>query len=281
MAKKVVKKSGGKPAKKSGSTFSKSAGKPMKKGLAKGGKASAKPSFKGAKPHSKLVKKSKPAAPAKKAKGKAQAAKSKPAAKAAPAKKVIAAKSVAPAAAKAAPQRRPRKITKAERNAGGALPLQTEAQLRAELADAEVVPQTGVTLENAKKISPEKSEAFAIEVAQLVRDDKCEDVVVLDVRGKSPVTDYIVIGSGTSDRQMRSVLNHVEDLAATQGNQCVRRSIDERATWILADFVDVVVHLFEPNTRAHYDLEMLWGDAKKVAWERPDQLSRDYAGLNS
>lgn len=156
-----------------------------------------------------------------------------------------------------------------------------QVQTPASFADAEIAPQSGVTLSQAKLVPPEKSLAFAMEVARLLRDDKCEDVVCLDVRGRSPVTDYIVIGSGTSDRQMRSVLQNVEDYGAKTGNQCVRRSIDERATWILADFVDVVVHLFEPNTRAHYDLEMLWGDSKRVAWERPDQISRDYAGLNS
>ena len=156
-----------------------------------------------------------------------------------------------------------------------------QVQTPASLADAAVAPQSGVTLSQAKLVPPEKSLAFAMEVARLLRDDKCEEVVCLDVRGRSPVTDYIVIGSGTSDRQMRSVLQHVEEFGAASNNTAVRRSIDERATWILADFVDVVVHLFEPNTRAHYDLEMLWGDSKRVAWERPDQVSRDYAGLNS
>jgi ribosome-associated protein len=120
---------------------------------------------------------------------------------------------------------------------------------------------------------------FAIEVARLAHDDKCADVVLLDVRTMTSVSDYIVIGSGTSERQMRSVLDHVEELGAKMGVTAFRRSVDERSTWILLDFVDVVVHLFEPNTRAHYDLEMMWGDAPRLEWERPDQVSRDRAGL--
>jgi ribosome-associated protein len=120
---------------------------------------------------------------------------------------------------------------------------------------------------------------FAIHAARLVRDDKCEDVVVLDVRNLSQVTDYIVIASGTSDRQMRSTLTHVEDLGEERGFAAFRSSQDERATWLLADFVDVVVHVFEPNARAHYDLEMLWGDASRVLWERPGEVSRNRAGL--
>ncbi len=120
---------------------------------------------------------------------------------------------------------------------------------------------------------------FAIEAARLLKDDKCEDVVLLDVREQSQVTDFIVIGSGTSERQMRSVLGHAEELGAARGFTSFRTSKDEKAAWLLADFVHVVVHLFEPNTRAHYDLEMLWGDAPRLAWERPDQRRLDRAGI--
>jgi ribosome-associated protein len=121
--------------------------------------------------------------------------------------------------------------------------------------------------------------AFAIEAARLVRDDNCDDVVVLDVRATSHVSDYIVVATGTSDRQMRSVLDHVENLGAQRGFRAFRTSRDDRATWLLADFVDVVVHLFEPTTRSHYDLEMLWGDAPRIEWQRADQQPRDRAGL--
>lgn len=122
---------------------------------------------------------------------------------------------------------------------------------------------------------------FAVAAAQLVRDDKCTDVVLLDVRNLSQVTDYIVIGTGTSDRQMQSVLDHVEALGKSLGYPAWKTDTDQRSTWLLLDCVDVVVHLFEPNTRAHYDLEMLWGDAPRLSWERPDQMPRDLAGLHS
>lgn len=127
-------------------------------------------------------------------------------------------------------------------------------------ATQRVIPQTS---------DVEQSRGFAIEVARLLADDKCTDVVLLDVRGISPVTDFIIIGSGTSDRQMRSVLDHAAELGSTRGFTAFRTNADERATWLLLDFVDVVVHLFEPNTRTHYDLEMLWGDAPRLEWARP------------
>lgn len=125
------------------------------------------------------------------------------------------------------------------------------------------------------------AKGLAIECARLVRDDKCEEVALLDVRGLSQVTDYLIIASGTSERQMRSVLQHVDELGSKHGYSSYRSHSDDRSTWLLLDFVDVVVHLFEPNTRAHYDLETLWGDAPRLEWERPDQLPRDRAGLHA
>jgi len=129
--------------------------------------------------------------------------------------------------------------------------------------------------------APSKAEEFAIESARCMDDDKCTDVVVLDVRGKNPMTDFLVIGSGTSDRQMRAVLHHIQELGDKLGYQAVRSTSDDRATWLLADFMNVIVHLFEPNTRAHYDLEMMWGDTARIEWERPGTASRDRAGLNA
>lgn len=126
----------------------------------------------------------------------------------------------------------------------------------------------------------EIAHAFAINTARLLHDDKCTDVVLLDVRSKSGITDYIVIGSGTSDRQMHSVLGHVAEEATKASIPVWRRDTDQGSLWLLLDCVDVVVHLFEPNTRAHYDLEMLWGDAPRLEWERPDQQTRDRAGLH-
>jgi ribosome-associated protein len=109
---------------------------------------------------------------------------------------------------------------------------------------------------------------FAIEAARLLHDDKCLEVMVMDVRKLSQVTDYIVLASGTSDRQMRSSIKNVEEMGATRKFTVFRSSSDDRASWLLADFVDVIVHVFEPNMRAHYDLEMLWGDAPRIEWER-------------
>ncbi len=112
------------------------------------------------------------------------------------------------------------------------------------------------------------AKAFAIDAARLCADSKCSEVTVFDVQGLSPLTSFIVIATGTSDRQIRSVADDVAELGGPMGFKRFGSERDENATWVVADFVDVVVHLFEPAMRAHYDLEMLWGDAPRVSWRR-------------
>lgn len=94
-----------------------------------------------------------------------------------------------------------------------------------------------------------------------------EDVLLFDVRGLSDVTDYVLIASGTSDRQIKSVGGDLKQLGEEHGFPRFGNEVDGPTTWLVVDFVDIVAHLFDPNTRAHYDIEMMWGDAPKVAWE--------------
>tara|TARA_X000001036_G_C20513107_1_gene738973 strand:- start:462 stop:857 length:396 start_codon:yes stop_codon:yes gene_type:complete len=108
------------------------------------------------------------------------------------------------------------------------------------------------------------SEAFAAEAGRLLLDRHCEDVVLLDVRGLSQVCDYVLVGTGTSDRQMKSVSSEVASLGREGDFLPFRKNIDSDATWIVVDFISVVVHLFEPQRRAYYDLEDLWSDARRV-----------------
>jgi ribosome-associated protein len=109
---------------------------------------------------------------------------------------------------------------------------------------------------------------FAIEAAQLISDRHCDDVVVLDVTGLSQVCDFVIVATGTSDRQMKAVASELDDLAAEFGHKRFRSSSDSATTWIVVDFVDLVVHLFEPNQRDYYDLEALWSDAPRIEWKR-------------
>lgn len=109
---------------------------------------------------------------------------------------------------------------------------------------------------------------FAIETARIAADHQCEDVIVMDVRGMSPVTDYFVIGSGSSDRQMRAVFDAIREYGAKVNERPFGTAGYETATWMLLDYVNVVIHLFAPKYREYYDLELLWGDAPRVEWAR-------------
>ena len=115
----------------------------------------------------------------------------------------------------------------------------------------------------------EKARAFAIEAARMLGDDRCEDIVVFETGDANQLCDFVVLGTGSSDRQMRGTADDVEDMGKTMGFPAVRRNLDDRTTWVLMDFVDVIIHLFEPNARAFYDLDMMWGDSPRVEWKRP------------
>ncbi len=108
---------------------------------------------------------------------------------------------------------------------------------------------------------------FAVEAAYLAANTRGQNVVVLDVSGISPVTDFFVLVTGTSARQMRSVCDEIRDFGQTCNFPALSRSGYDSESWILIDFVDVVVHLFSHEARLFYDLDALWGDAPRVAWE--------------
>jgi len=121
--------------------------------------------------------------------------------------------------------------------------------------------------------------ALAIEAARIAHGRHATDVCVLDLRGISPVTDYFVILTGTSNRQMRSLADEIAAAAATAGHRLFGAAGADSATWILLDFVDVVVHLFDETHRGYYDLELIWGDAPRVRWRpSPERAAGEEGG---
>ena len=109
-----------------------------------------------------------------------------------------------------------------------------------------------------------ESREFAIAAAKVAQERNCSDIVVLDLTGRSPATDYFVIATGTSDRQMRTVADEISGSAADFNMQRFGSAGYEQGRWILIDFVDVVVHIFDDEYRNYYDLELLWGDAERL-----------------
>ena len=114
---------------------------------------------------------------------------------------------------------------------------------------------------------------FACLAARAASGKQGGDVVVLDVRELITITDYFVIASGTSDRQVKTIADEVVKALRAEGTRPVRSEGDAASRWILLDFVDFVVHVFHQGERDHYRLERLWVDAPRVEWESATQAS--------
>jgi ribosome-associated protein len=100
--------------------------------------------------------------------------------------------------------------------------------------------------------------------ARAARDKKSIGTCVLDLRGISPITDYFVICSVTSEIQGRAVADHVQEELSDSGVDVWHVEGYENARWILLDYIDVVMHIFQEEARDFYGLDRLWGDALKV-----------------
>ncbi len=114
--------------------------------------------------------------------------------------------------------------------------------------------------EEERTLHPELAECI-----EAARDKKAEDIVVLDLRGLSDVTDYFVICHGTNERQVVAIADAVEErLSRTLGRSPAHVEGRRTSDWILMDYIDFVVHVFAEEKRAFYRLERLWGDAPRI-----------------
>ncbi len=118
-------------------------------------------------------------------------------------------------------------------------------------------------------LPPDPELKFAIDLARLADQTRCHNVVLLDLRQKSPVTKFFLLATGTSDRQRRTVGDELIAHGKLNGFPAWRSNGYETAKWIVVDFIDVVAHVFEEASRNFYDLEMLWGDCPRVTWQLP------------
>ena len=115
----------------------------------------------------------------------------------------------------------------------------------------------------------DEARKFAIDAARLIADTRCTQIAVLDVSGVSPITDFLVIATGTSPRQMKTACDAVEEMGEPRNYRALSRSGDTTSNWTCIDFVDAVIHVFSVEARRFYDLESMWGDATRVEWQLP------------
>ena len=111
----------------------------------------------------------------------------------------------------------------------------------------------------------DRARVVALAVAEVGLENKALNVEIIDVRGKVDYSDYVVVMSGRSDRQVNALGRHIEEeLKAKHSARCLGVEGMPSGTWLLMDFGDVVVHIFHEDTRGYYDLETLWIDAARV-----------------
>jgi ribosome-associated protein len=96
---------------------------------------------------------------------------------------------------------------------------------------------------------------------------KGEDVVLLDLSGLLVVTDVFLVASGTSNRHVKALVDDAEEALRAIGRRPIRREGTDFGEWVLLDYGDLVIHVFDPETRDYYDLERLWADAPVIDFE--------------
>ncbi|MBX9582680.1 MAG: ribosome silencing factor [Gemmataceae bacterium] len=104
--------------------------------------------------------------------------------------------------------------------------------------------------------------------ARVAADNKGQDVLVLDMRPCTPLFDYFVLATGASRRQIHTLAEEVDAALAAEGDTRLGIEGYEASKWVVQDYGDVMVHVFDPETRDYYKLEELWADAVKIDWER-------------
>jgi ribosome-associated protein len=108
--------------------------------------------------------------------------------------------------------------------------------------------------------------------AKTAVDNKGQDVQVLDLRKITPVFDFFVLATGPSRRVVHTIVEEVDDAMRRVGDKRTAIEGYDTSKWIVQDYGDVVVHVFDPERREYYKLEELWADAPRIDWEREIEL---------
>jgi ribosome-associated protein len=108
---------------------------------------------------------------------------------------------------------------------------------------------------------------LAVRAARAAAEKQGRDIRVLEVADLIAITDYFVIVSGGTDRQVKAIGEAVEDDLRKAGVKPIRREGERDLRWLLLDYADIIVHVFHEEDRAYYELERLWKDAPQIRWE--------------
>lgn len=157
--------------------------------------------------------------------------------------------------------RRPKKVSLARRKAAVRKPAVKKTVPVRKLVIKKTAPVLKKTVRPRPK--PDQVKVLAHEISQLALSKKAFDVSVLEIKDLSSVADYFVLASGATDIQVRAICHAIEDGLRAKGVKPHHVEGMAGATWVLLDYVDVVVHIMQPRARDYYALEELWADAPK------------------
>lgn len=130
---------------------------------------------------------------------------------------------------------------------------------------SEIIDTTLTAVRPETEASPSSLET-ALAIARVADEFRGQEIVVLDLRAVTPITDYFVIATATSGRQMQAMAVEVGRVLKEMGQRPLGVEGTESTTWVLQDYGDVVLHVFNPESRKLYDLERLWADGTRVDW---------------
>jgi ribosome-associated protein len=173
------------------------------------------------------------------------------------------------AATKSAPAKR-LTTTATQRRARGTVARARGGSSSTGGADSSTGHGGGASNGNGNHVQPpesrDRARALAMAIAEVGLEYKALNIEIIDVRGKVDYSDYVVVMSGRSDRQVNALGRHIEEeLKNKLKARCLGVEGMPSGTWLLMDYSDVVVHIFHEDTRGYYDLETLWIDAARVA----------------
>lgn len=131
--------------------------------------------------------------------------------------------------------------------------------------------QSGFRLTSKKEVPTVDAPTAARLAADAIADKKGQDIVLLEVGDLFVITDFFVIGTGTSRPHVQALAERVEELLKENGRSPLRDEGLPEAEWVLMDYGDFMVHLFQPEARGYYDLERLWRDAPRLEWVEASQ----------
>jgi ribosome-associated protein len=151
--------------------------------------------------------------------------------------------------------------------------MKVNSSIKEQVLHPEQTAKTAVTPAKAPEPAPPEERAInCVEeldericaALRAASDKKALDLVVLDLREVASFTDYFVITSGTNVRQVQAIADEVVEQLKKQGTRAARVEGYNTAEWVLVDYGDFIIHVFEDKARRFYDLERLWRDARRV-----------------